>query len=54
MFAIAGGFYSYNTSPTPEAADALAMQQDWAMVAQDIRNTLADPETMQKLALKDG
>ena len=54
VFAIAGGFYSYNTSPTPEAADALAMQQDWAMVAQDIRNTLADPETMQKLALKDG
>jgi hypothetical protein len=35
-FAVAGGFFEFNLSPTPEAADAVAIRQDFAMVGQDI------------------
>jgi hypothetical protein len=35
-FAIAGGFFDFNFSASPEEADSVAIRQDFDMVGQDI------------------
>lgn len=35
-FAISGGFFDFNFSESPEEADSVAIQQDFAVVGQDI------------------
>ena len=37
---VGGNHYSYNRSATPEDADKIALERDWAMVGQDIRGEL--------------
>ncbi len=37
---IAGNYFQYNFSSTPEEADRLALENDWAVVGQDIRAEL--------------
>jgi hypothetical protein len=36
VFALAGSYYSYNRSSTPQEADERAIRSDWAMIGQDI------------------
>jgi hypothetical protein len=36
IFNIDGNFYRYNRSATPQAADARAIRQDFAVIGQDI------------------
>lgn len=38
-FAIAGGFFGFNFSESPEEADSVAIHQDFAMVGQDIQQS---------------
>jgi len=38
-FAIAGGFFDFNFSASPEEADSVAIRQDFAMVGQDIEQS---------------
>jgi len=33
---IAGNYYNYNLSKTPNEADGLAIEQDWGVIGQDI------------------
>ncbi len=34
---IGGNHFAYNKATTPEEADRIALESDWAMVGQDIR-----------------
>jgi hypothetical protein len=45
IFNLGGSFYTYNRSATPQAADRRAIAQDFAMIGQDIRDTV---ETVKK------
>jgi hypothetical protein len=40
----------YNDSPTPEAADAIAMYLDWFAIGDDLRGVVEKHEVAQKLA----
>ncbi len=53
IFNLAGRFYEFNSSQSGEAADSTALRQDWSMIGQDIRETMAcnPPE---KMALENG
>lgn len=35
-FALTGNYFDYNRAPTPEQADARAIQSDFAMVGADV------------------
>jgi len=37
---IAGNYFSFNTSDSPEEADAKALQSDWMIVGQDIQEAI--------------
>jgi len=37
---LAGAYYVYNISPTPEEADRRALASDWEIVGQDFRHVL--------------
>lgn len=39
LFDFGGTLQEYNTSPTPEEADALAMHADWTAVGETIRRS---------------
>jgi hypothetical protein len=39
-FNLAGGYFIYNSHPTPAEADASAIRRDWLKVAQDFRTAL--------------
>lgn len=38
IFNIWGNYYDYNISKTPQEADFRAIESDWGMVGQDIKN----------------
>ena len=38
---LAGNFFDYNESLTPEQADTLALWNDWAMIGQDMQDVMA-------------
>lgn len=40
VFNLAGSYYVYNTSNTPEEADAKALASDWQVIGNDLRNAL--------------
>ena len=40
VFNIAGNYYRYNRSVTPAQADARAIRQDFAMIGQDVCDTV--------------
>lgn len=42
-FAIAGGFFGFNFSESPEEADSVAIHQDFAMVGLDIEQAWDAP-----------
>ncbi len=44
-FNLAGSFYSFNRSSSPDEADRIALRQDAAMVGQDILAVLDSSET---------
>jgi hypothetical protein len=35
------GYFTYNRAASPRAADAIAIRQDFAMIGQDINDTVA-------------
>jgi hypothetical protein len=37
---LAGSYFVYNISPTPDMADRRAIFSDWAMIGQDLRHVL--------------
>jgi hypothetical protein len=37
-----GTFDEYNSSPTTEEADRIAMEADWSIVGDDIRDAMAE------------
>jgi hypothetical protein len=37
---LAGSYYQYSISPTPEEADRRAIAADWRMVGQDIKDAI--------------
>ncbi|MBX7158282.1 MAG: hypothetical protein K1X66_07850 [Verrucomicrobiae bacterium] len=39
LFGIAGNYYSFNSSSTPEEADMRALKEDWGVVSQDLLNS---------------
>jgi hypothetical protein len=39
-FNLPGAYFSYNMAPSPHAADARALWQDFAMVGQDVTDIL--------------
>jgi hypothetical protein len=40
-FNLAGNFFDYNSSETPEIADAKAIANDWAVIGQDFAEVLS-------------
>jgi isocitrate dehydrogenase kinase/phosphatase len=40
LFDFGGGLNEYNDMPTPDAADALALQADWETIGQDMRDAI--------------
>ena len=44
VFDMAGSYNVYNTSLTPEEADAKAIMSDWLMIGNDIRNSIYEYE----------
>ncbi|MEJ7685102.1 MAG: hypothetical protein WKG06_46105 [Segetibacter sp.] len=38
VFNIAGNYFSFNTSPSAEEADAKAIESDWGTIGMDIQN----------------
>lgn len=49
-FNLAGNFYAFPTSPSPEEADRLALTTDFTMIANDMRTAIAlvkDAESKQ-------
>ncbi len=45
---IAGNFYGFNYSKSPEEADFRAITSDWKMVGSDIRSALVLAESLPK------
>jgi hypothetical protein len=53
VFNLAGRFCEFNASSSGEEADTMALRQDWAMIGQDIYQTMkAHPP--EKMALSNG
>jgi hypothetical protein len=50
---LGGSYYTYNSSSTPEEADAKAFYADWAMIGNDLRAVVQqDPPTAAQLELE--
>ena len=45
---VAGNYFRYNTSPTPEEADEKALASDWGVIGQDIREAIDKADTDPK------
>jgi hypothetical protein len=53
VLSIAGNYYEYNASSTPEEADAKALFSDFAMIGEDLREVIA-VECATKTSEDDG
>ena len=41
IYNLAGNYFEYNDSESPEEADAMAIMNDWYVIGQDIGNSLS-------------
>ena len=52
-FDLGGTLQEYNTAPTPEEADSIAMNADWRVVGQDLLRAMNELSEETKVAIGD-